>query len=113
MDQGGFTNIDNMDYSDVVIEKMKEKHQDMRWHTMDMMAMTFPDGEFDIVLDKGTMDVIMTDNKDPWNPTEEVKERGRKVIDNVYRVLKPGGQFIQISFDQPHFRKKFILPEHI
>ena len=85
----------------------------MRWHTMDMMAMTFPDGDFDVVLDKGTMDVIMTDNKDPWNPTEEVKERGRKVVDNVYRVLKPGGQFIQISFDQPHFRKKFILPEHI
>ena len=85
----------------------------MRWHTMDMMAMTFPEGDFDVVLDKGTMDVIMTDNKDPWNPTEEVKERGRKIIDNVYRVLKPGGQFIQISFDQPHFRKKFILPEHI
>ena len=113
MSQGGFTNIDNMDYSEVVIEKMKEKHPDMRWHAMDMMAMTFPDGDFDCVLDKGTMDVIMTDNKDPWNPTEEVKERGRKVIDNVYRVLKPGGQFIQISFDQPHFRKKFILPEHI
>ena len=85
----------------------------MRWHTMDMMAMTFPDGEFDVVLDKGTMDVIMTDNKDPWNPTEEVQERGKRVVDNVYRVLKPDGLFIQISFDQPHFRKKFIMPERI
>lgn len=85
---------------------------------MDMMDMTFPlaedgEGTFDVVIDKATMDVIMTDNKDPWNPTEEVKERGRKVMTNVYKQLKKGGLFIQISFDQPHFRKKFILPEFI
>jgi hypothetical protein len=40
---------------------------------MDMMAMTFASDSFDVVLDKATMDVIMTDNKDPWNPSEEVK----------------------------------------
>ncbi len=71
---------------------------------MDMMDMKFPlgddsEGEFDVIIDKATMDVIMTDNKDPWNPTEEVKERARKVMANVYKQLKKGGTFIQISFD--------------
>ena len=66
---------------------------------MDMMDMTFPladdgDGSYDVIIDKATMDVIMTDNKDPWNPTEEVKERAAKVMANVYRQLKKGGLFI-------------------
>ena len=79
---------------------------------MDMMDLNFEDGSFDVVIDKATMDVIMTDNKDPWNPTEEVKQRAVKVMDNVYRVLKQDkGLFVQISFDQPHFRKKLILGE--
>lgn len=85
---------------------------------MDMMNMTFPlgedgDGQFDVIIDKGTMDVIMTDNKDPWNPTEEVKERARKTIKNVHTQLKKGGLFIQISFDQPHFRKKLLYSEEV
>lgn len=85
---------------------------------MDMMDMTFPlsedgDGTYDVIIDKGTMDVIMTDNKDPWNPTAEVKERARKTISNVYKQLKKGGLFIQISFDQPHFRKKLLVSEEV
>ena len=61
---------------------------------MDMMDMQFPSAHFDVVIDKATMDVIMTDNKDPWNPSEDVKNRGKLVMENVYRVLKPGGTFI-------------------
>ena len=79
---------------------------------MDMMALTFEDAVFDVVIDKATMDVVMTDNEDPWNPTEAVLERAALVLRNAYRVLKPTtGAFVQISFDQPHFRKKFLLNE--
>ena len=98
---------------------MREKHalisnpEQLRWTTMDMMNMEYPNETFDVVIDKATMDVIMTDNKDPWNPTEEVKSRGVLVMQNVYKVLKQSGLFIQISFDQPHFRKKFIQPDFI
>ena len=115
----GYTNIDNIDYSGVLIERMREKYAgvsdpvQLRWTTMDMMDMQYASDHFDVVIDKATMDVIMTDNKDPWNPTDEVKLRGSLVMQNVYKVLKKGGTFIQISFDQPHFRKKFILPDFI
>lgn len=71
----------------------------LRWHCMDMMNLQFDDKNFDVVLDKATMDVIMTDNKDPWNPSEEVKERANKLMTNVHRVLKDKGLFIQITFD--------------
>jgi len=81
----------------------------LRWHTMDMMAMKFDPETFDFIIDKATMDVIMTDNTDPWDPSPEVKERAHKTLSNVFRVLKKGGTFIQISFDQPHFRKKLLI----
>ena len=42
--------------------------------------MQFEEGVFDIVIDKATMDVVMTDNKDPWNPTEEVKDRAKRTL---------------------------------
>lgn len=77
----GFTNIDNIDYAESVIKRMKEKYEgeteseQLRWQCMDMMNMEYEDALFDVVIDKATMDVIMTDNQDPWNPTDEVKER--------------------------------------
>ena len=95
-------NIENIDYSDVVVDKMREKYGNdcVRYTCMDMLNMTYEDNAFDVVIDKATMDVVMTDNKDPWNPTPAVKERAKTVLKNVYRVLKKeAGLFIQISFD--------------
>jgi len=65
---------------------MKDKYSEggecseLRWETMDMMNMTYEDELFDVVIDKATMDVVMTDNKDPWNPSEEVTERAIKTL---------------------------------
>lgn len=80
---------------------------------MDMMAMEFEPESFDAVIDKATMDVIMTDNADPWDPSPEVKERAQKTLSNVFRVLKRGGVFVQVSFDQPHFRKKLLVNDDL
>ena len=117
----GFTNVDCMDYADSVIQRMNEKYESepeylrlkeqLRFTTMDMMNMTYESGIFDFVIDKATMDVILTDNKDPWNPSEEVRERSSKTLNNCIRVLKPKGTFISISFEQPHFRKKLLMSD--
>ena len=48
--------------------------------------------------DKATMDVILTGNKDPWNPTPEVYEKSLSTLQESIRVLKPKGTFISISF---------------
>lgn len=110
-----------MDYAESVIIKMREKYNaqagmgvaesELKFSHMDMMNMSYDNGAFDIVIDKATMDVILTDNKDPWNPSEEVLQRSSKVLGESIRVLEPKGTFISISFDQPHFRKKLLLAE--
>lgn len=45
-------------YSTVLIEQMKEKHAEnrpeMEWHQMDIRDLKFPDGSFDVALDKGS-----------------------------------------------------------
>ena len=76
---------------------------------MDMLAMEFPPGSFDVVLDKATMDVLQVDTEDPWNPQESVLARCRSYCENVVKVLKPGGRLVQISFQQPHFRKPLLM----
>ena len=76
-----------------------------------MMNMTYEDATFDYVIDKSTMDALMAENKDPWNPNEAVRKTIGATLRNCVRVLKPKGTLISISFDQPHFRKKLLLSE--
>jgi hypothetical protein len=41
----------------------------MKWVTMNMLAMDgFRDASFDVVLDKATMDALMVDEVDVWDP---------------------------------------------
>ena len=117
----GFTNIDCIDYAQSVIDRMNQKYREhpeadrlyseLRFHCMDMMDMKFENEIFDFVIDKATMDVILTDNKDPWNPCPHIFEKSAQVQNECIRVLKPKSVFISISFDQPHFRKKLLMSE--
>lgn len=58
------------------------------------------------------MDALMVDKGDPWNPEPATIERTHRMCAEVSRVLVPGGVFAQLSFEQVHFRRKFLLGEH-
>ena len=58
--------------------------------------MSFVDGQFSVVLDKGTIDALFTD-KSP-----EVIERVNKLITEISRVLRVGGRFVCVSLAQEH-----------
>ncbi|KII87510.1 hypothetical protein PLICRDRAFT_112521 [Plicaturopsis crispa FD-325 SS-3] len=107
----GYTNIVNTDYSAVVIEQMSRRHASrtgMSWHEMDVRALEFEDGSFDVAIDKGTMDAMMT-TKDVWDPPQQVIDDCTKEVDEVLRVLKKGtGVFVYMTFGQPHFRRRFL-----
>ncbi|KAI1791823.1 S-adenosyl-L-methionine-dependent methyltransferase [Ganoderma leucocontextum] len=90
----GYKNIVNADYSGILIDKMKRKHAglapEMEWHEMDIRDLKFDADSFDVAIDKGTMDAMMTAKADVWDPPEEV-------VQNCNREV-----------DEPHFRRRYL-----
>ncbi|CDH51270.1 s-adenosyl-l-methionine-dependentmethyltransferase [Lichtheimia corymbifera JMRC:FSU:9682] len=111
MYKDGYKNITNIDYSATVIENMKKRCADMpemKWLEMDIRDLKFPDQSFDVVIDKGTMDALMCDRGDVWDPSPELIADVKGEVDEVERVTKVGGVFLYITFGQPHFRKRHL-----
>jgi SAM-dependent methyltransferase len=83
------------------------------FQVMDMTNMSdFANQSFDVVLDKAAMDALMVQEGDVWNPRQTVIDQARSMCQHISRILKPNGKFLQISFAQPHFRKKYLLGQH-
>ncbi|KAK9113195.1 hypothetical protein Scep_020714 [Stephania cephalantha] len=106
----GITNITCIDLSAVAVENMEKRlatngFKDIKVLVADMLDLPFGDEYFDVVIEKGTMDVLFVDSGDPWNPHHETVDKVKAMLHEVHRVLKPGGIFISISFGQPHFRR--------
>ncbi|KAK4048555.1 hypothetical protein OIV83_004723 [Microbotryomycetes sp. JL201] len=107
----GYKHIENIDYSPIVIDKMKHQHADkpeMSWIVGDVRRLPFEDQSMDVCIDKGTMDAMMTSGGDPWNPPDEIVQDCKAEVDEVVRVLKPSGKFIYLTWGQPHFRKRHL-----
>lgn len=60
---------------------------------------------------QGTLDSMIYGS--PWDPPDEVQDNVRKYVDEVSRVLKPGGKWLYITFRQPHFVKPQLLREGV
>ncbi|TFY54749.1 hypothetical protein EVG20_g9583 [Dentipellis fragilis] len=97
-----FINLTLPQYSPVVVEQMRNRHQnnrpEMSWHEMDIRALTFRDSTFDVAIDKGTMDAMMTAKGDVWgsggiqftdgmpqDPPQQVIDDCTKEVDEVLR----------------------------
>lgn len=104
----GYTNITNIDYSEVVIEKMQRIYPKMTWICMDMKDMQFP-GQFDVIIDKCAMDALLVTQRDPWNPEDEIRKEIDSYLSGVSKFCST--LYLQLSFGQPHFRKIFFCPE--
>lgn len=111
--EDGYKNIVNIDYSAVVIEKMRARHagarQEMIWKEMDVRNLEFDDDSFDVAIDKGTMDAMLAVKGDVWDPPQEVIENCTREVQESVRVLKKGsGILLYLTFGQPHFRKRYL-----
>lgn len=88
--QEGFIHIDNIDFSPVVIAKMREKTKqmdEMNWHVMNMQELHFENCTFDVVVDKGSIDALMVDQGSVWSPKEEVVKTAEKALSEVYSTV--------------------------
>ena len=100
----------NSDYSEVVLAAMEDLHPRLSWKYADMLSLssTFEVATFDYIIDKSSMDALVTDEGDVWNPNESSRNIVTAIFREAHLVLKPGGALIQISLQQPHFRKLYL-----
>ena len=67
----------------------------LKWQVADMLALPFAAQSFDVVLEKGSMDVLFVDNDSPWQPKAEVCQRVHCMLAEAHRsaisLLSQGG----------------------
>jgi ubiquinone/menaquinone biosynthesis C-methylase UbiE len=78
---------------------MKAKYPHMVWEVMDATKMSYPDGHFDVVLDKGTLDALIS------GKNFDICEA---MLQDCMRVTNPEGQLIQITYGSPEGRRKIF-----
>ena len=61
----GYRAVTSVDISDIAIRQMREKNvgrPELVFEKMDLMNLTYQDAAYSVVLDKGTLDALMTDD---------------------------------------------------
>jgi len=111
----GYANIVSTDLSSTVVARMRERAtreglpSSLSWEVADMLALPFAASSFDCVLEKGTIDCLLTTVRDPWNVPEETAALCRTALSEAHRVLRPDcGLLVSITFSQPHFRRPLL-----
>ncbi|XP_040840189.1 eEF1A lysine and N-terminal methyltransferase isoform X2 [Ochotona curzoniae] len=102
----GYQDIVSIDISESAIKQMRERNAtrrpQMSFLRMDMTQMDFPSASFQVVLDKGTLDAVLTDEG------EKTLQQVDRMLAEVGRVLQVGGRYLCISLAQAHILKKAV-----
>ena len=92
MYKAGYENIVNVDYSDVVIENMRETYgkslSKMSWEVMDITDMSkFDSKSFDSIIEKCTIDSLMVEQKDLWKVDGKMAATIHTVVEGVSKYV--------------------------
>lgn len=100
--------ITNIDISSVVTKRMQASVGDrkgMEYQTQDVCELALPDNSFDCVIDKATLDSLLCG--------EDALERADKALRNIFRVLRPQGYYICVSYAGPDMRMSYFTTENL
>ncbi|GIL54568.1 hypothetical protein Vafri_10318 [Volvox africanus] len=104
MARAGWRHIINVDYSRVVINHMMELHKGIHqldYRVADVRDMPeFADCSFEGVLDKGTLDAILCG--------EQSNQNAAAMLQECFRVLKPGFPFMLVTYGDPASRLPYL-----
>jgi ubiquinone/menaquinone biosynthesis C-methylase UbiE len=98
-----FRRVVAIDISDVVISQMKEGGScdgTVDFQTADAAALPFAKREFDVVVDKGTLDSLLT--------APSSSKVASICLSEVVRVLKPNGIYVMVSYAPPKAREAIV-----
>ncbi|KAI8800975.1 hypothetical protein BJ742DRAFT_46551 [Cladochytrium replicatum] len=120
----GFPHHINIDYAPAVITAMSNRysaaHPTVFWKTADIFKLNADDlfdekngpaPQITVAIDKASLDAFLTKFKavdDPWDPSEESLEIARRYLEAAAGVLQERALLIHISWEQPHFRRRFL-----
>ena len=99
----GYHQNTSIDISEVVIKKMISKYQsnnmrpEMVFEVMDIFNMQYEDEQFNVILDKGTLDALSSDNL-----------KLDKMFDEISRTLIPLGRYVCISLLQENVLQNLL-----
>lgn len=104
----GYHNIKNIDISQTVINKMTERSKNrigLSYEVMDVCDLKYENNSFDLIIDKSTMDTLLCRDYYFIDIAKMIKE--------IQRVLKIGGYYMGISYEEPelrmiHLKRKFL-----
>jgi hypothetical protein len=92
----GYKKMINTDYSPVIIDLMRKRNQNcdgMSWEVMDINNLEYNEASFECILEKGTLDALLVDEKDPWKLSEENEIKLDKILERVRFII-----FLNIFF---------------
>eukprot|EP01015_Nassula_variabilis_P013057 TRINITY_DN2072_c0_g1_i1.p2 TRINITY_DN2072_c0_g1~~TRINITY_DN2072_c0_g1_i1.p2 ORF type:complete len:179 (-),score=39.02 TRINITY_DN2072_c0_g1_i1:67-603(-) len=98
----------NIDISSIVIDQMLARNASrdkMKYYVMDATKLEFADKEFDVVIDKSTIDSILC--------AEDSFLMVARMLNESSRVLKTGGYYFGISYGAPENRIFHYQREHL
>jgi EEF1A lysine methyltransferase 4 len=107
----GYEKRTAIDFSVPLISRFQSQHPSIKWEVMDIRSPTFPASSFDVCIDKAALDAMLYGSL--RDPEPEVAENVRRSVDEVARVLKPGGLWLYITWRQPHFIRPPIRREGV
>jgi len=112
MADAGYTNITSIDFRNVVIatmvEKHRERHPGLKWIQADVRRLdsAFERHTFDVVVDKSYLNMLVSDEGDS---NQQMVAEMEQALNSIARVIKVGGLFVSIgSPQQPLFREQYL-----
>ena len=97
--KAGYQQIVSIDISPSVIEQMKKEFPELVWEVMDATKMSYKDGEFDVIIDKGTLDALISGKN---------YDIAAQMCKECMRVTKENGQVLLITYGSPEGRRKIF-----
>lgn len=101
----GFAKVLNIDFSNVVIDQMTKKYENeprLEWKVGNCTNMDVNDQSYDCIFDKSTFDCLAC--------SDDAETQINSYLNEVYRILKPSGYFVMISFAPEVTRIRYFKP---